>query len=219
MARTGLRVYYHGHDANTTQRPTVRRGSDTCVSSILSKQSASPNALKVRCGLGLLNSTRTNTITDKHKTTLSHWQSGTVRLPVPTICCRHRRRNALANHLQPIDPLDPCVLSGFHALDSPTLWLGARSAADTPSCLTSQTQQYPFSSSTPPFASDMVSTSLFFSPNAPCYAVIRMDPVAMVKKLDDPEALAAARAMTPRSYVVYLIHVTRNPPPMSRMSF
>ncbi|KAL1937866.1 hypothetical protein VTO73DRAFT_12759 [Trametes versicolor] len=50
----------------------------------------------------------------------------------------------------------------------------------------------------------MASTPLFFSPNAPCYAVIRMDPVAMVKKLDDPEALAAARAMTPQSYVVYL---------------
>lgn len=56
----------------------------------------------------------------------------------------------------------------------------------------------------------MVSTSLFFSPNAPCYAVIRLDPVAMVKKLNDPEALAAARAMTPRSYVVYLTHVIRN---------
>ncbi|EIW54207.1 uncharacterized protein TRAVEDRAFT_132815, partial [Trametes versicolor FP-101664 SS1] len=59
----------------------------------------------------------------------------------------------------------------------------------------------------------MVSTSLFFSPNAPCYAVIRMDPVAMVKKLDDPEALAAARAMTPRSYVVYLTHEPELPFP------
>ncbi|OJT08376.1 hypothetical protein TRAPUB_715 [Trametes pubescens] len=55
----------------------------------------------------------------------------------------------------------------------------------------------------------MISRSLFFSPNAPCYAVIRMDPVAMVKKLDDPEALKAARAMAPQSYVVYLTHVIR----------
>lgn len=55
-----------------------------------------------------------------------------------------------------------------------------------------------------PVVGDMASTPLFFSPNAPCYAVIRMDPVAMVKKLDDPEALAAARAMTPQSYVAYL---------------
>lgn len=50
----------------------------------------------------------------------------------------------------------------------------------------------------------MASPRLFFSPNTPCYAVIRMDPVAMVKKLDDTEALDAARAMTPQSYVVFL---------------
>lgn len=51
---------------------------------------------------------------------------------------------------------------------------------------------------------DMASARLFFSPNTPCYAVMRMDPVAMVRKLDDTEAMNAARAMTPQSYVVFL---------------
>ncbi|KAL1937863.1 hypothetical protein VTO73DRAFT_12756 [Trametes versicolor] len=50
----------------------------------------------------------------------------------------------------------------------------------------------------------MASPRLFFSPNTPCYAVIRMDPVAMVRKLDDTEAMDAARVMTPQSYVVFL---------------
>lgn len=54
----------------------------------------------------------------------------------------------------------------------------------------------------------MASPRLFFSPNTPCYAVIRMDPVAMVRKLDDPEAMAAARGMTPQSYVVFLSNVS-----------
>lgn len=54
----------------------------------------------------------------------------------------------------------------------------------------------------------MASPRLFFSPNTPCYAVIRMDPVAMVRKLDDTEAMDAALAMTPQSYVVFLSMVT-----------
>ena len=39
------------------------------------------------------------------------------------------------------------------------------------------------------------------------YAVIQMDPVAMVKHLDDPVALKEARALRPQKYLVYLIDV------------
>ncbi|KAI0629520.1 hypothetical protein C8Q77DRAFT_1042720, partial [Trametes polyzona] len=43
-----------------------------------------------------------------------------------------------------------------------------------------------------------------FSSEPGWYAVIRMDPVTMVKHLDDPQALYAAEAMQPKSYLVYL---------------
>ena len=36
------------------------------------------------------------------------------------------------------------------------------------------------------------------------YAVIRMDPVASVQHLNDPKALEAAKAMTTKSYLVWL---------------
>lgn len=50
-------------------------------------------------------------------------------------------------------------------------------------------------------------TTVFFSPNPGTYAVIRMNPVAMVKDLNDPEALSAAEAIQPKAYVVYLKNV------------
>ncbi|KAI0752787.1 hypothetical protein C8Q80DRAFT_475935 [Daedaleopsis nitida] len=44
------------------------------------------------------------------------------------------------------------------------------------------------------------------------YAVIRMDPVAMVADLQDPIALAEARKMAPKKYLVYLqAHIFRPP--------
>lgn len=59
-------------------------------------------------------------------------------------------------------------------------------------------QQPPSSSERPP---------VFFSPNAGSYAVIRMNPVAMVQDLNDPEALSAAEALQTQAYVVYLKNV------------
>ncbi|RDX46964.1 hypothetical protein OH76DRAFT_1321749, partial [Lentinus brumalis] len=41
-------------------------------------------------------------------------------------------------------------------------------------------------------------------PEDETFAVIRMDPVAMVRHLNDPEALRAAQALSTRSYLVYL---------------
>ena len=49
--------------------------------------------------------------------------------------------------------------------------------------------------------------TIYFGPNPGTYGVIRMDPVAMVQHLNDPEALAEAEAMQPKSYLVYLEHV------------
>ncbi|KAI0365070.1 hypothetical protein BV20DRAFT_955007 [Pilatotrama ljubarskyi] len=48
--------------------------------------------------------------------------------------------------------------------------------------------------------------SVYFSPNPGTYAVIRIDPVAMVEelKLDDAEALSAAKAMHTKSYLICL---------------
>ena len=48
--------------------------------------------------------------------------------------------------------------------------------------------------------------SLLFPPLR-LYAVIQMDPVAMVKHLDDSIALEEARALRPQKYLVYLIDV------------
>ncbi|KAI0692637.1 hypothetical protein C8T65DRAFT_586463 [Cerioporus squamosus] len=41
-------------------------------------------------------------------------------------------------------------------------------------------------------------------PRSDTFAVVRMDPVAMVQHLNDPEALRAAEALSPQSYLVYL---------------
>ena len=43
-----------------------------------------------------------------------------------------------------------------------------------------------------------------FCPTTDSYAVIRMDPIAMVEHLNDAEALASARALRSKSYVVYI---------------
>ncbi|EIW54181.1 uncharacterized protein TRAVEDRAFT_76103, partial [Trametes versicolor FP-101664 SS1] len=43
-----------------------------------------------------------------------------------------------------------------------------------------------------------------FSPNTSTYAVIRMNPIAMVKDLHDPEALAAAEGLQPKAYLIYI---------------
>ena len=47
----------------------------------------------------------------------------------------------------------------------------------------------------------------YFCPMPHRYAAIRMDPVAMVEHLDDPLALAAARAIEARTYLVYIEEV------------
>ncbi|RPD56369.1 hypothetical protein L226DRAFT_538058 [Lentinus tigrinus ALCF2SS1-7] len=48
-------------------------------------------------------------------------------------------------------------------------------------------------------------------PDEESFAVIRMDPVAMVWHLNDPEALKAAEALSPQSYLVYLSENHRLP--------
>ncbi|KAI0740873.1 hypothetical protein C8Q76DRAFT_709310 [Earliella scabrosa] len=55
--------------------------------------------------------------------------------------------------------------------------------------------------------------TIYFGPNPGTYGVIRMDPVAMVQHLNDPEAMAAAQAMQPKSYLVYLEHILALPFP------
>ena len=45
-------------------------------------------------------------------------------------------------------------------------------------------------------------------PKARRFAVVRMDPVAMVEHLHDPVALNAARAMRTKKYLVYLEFVS-----------
>lgn len=49
----------------------------------------------------------------------------------------------------------------------------------------------------------------FFCPLPQRFAVIQMDPVGMVKHYDDPIALAAAQAMKPMKYIVYLRTVSK----------
>ncbi|RPD56388.1 hypothetical protein L226DRAFT_538038 [Lentinus tigrinus ALCF2SS1-7] len=44
----------------------------------------------------------------------------------------------------------------------------------------------------------------WYTPMEGSFAVIRMDPAAMVRHLNDPEALRAAEALSPQSYLVYL---------------
>ena len=43
-----------------------------------------------------------------------------------------------------------------------------------------------------------------YCPSPDSYAVVRLDPVAMVEHLNDREALASARAMKPKTYLVYI---------------
>ncbi|KAI9067449.1 hypothetical protein FKP32DRAFT_261537 [Trametes sanguinea] len=45
-----------------------------------------------------------------------------------------------------------------------------------------------------------------FCPSPGAYAVIRLNPVEMVKHLDDAEALEQAKALTPRFHLIYLLH-------------
>lgn len=49
--------------------------------------------------------------------------------------------------------------------------------------------------------------TVFFSPNTSTYAVIRMNPVAMVQDLNDPEALSAAEALQTKAYLIYIDYV------------
>ena len=39
------------------------------------------------------------------------------------------------------------------------------------------------------------------------FAVVQMDPIAMVKHLNDPDALVAAQQIRPKKYLVYLKYV------------
>lgn len=50
----------------------------------------------------------------------------------------------------------------------------------------------------------MRANTVYYSPNAGSYAVIRLNPVAMVKHLNDSEALSAAEALQTKAYLVYL---------------
>lgn len=50
-------------------------------------------------------------------------------------------------------------------------------------------------------------------PSGRLYAVIQMDPVAMVEHLDDPIALEAAKALHPKKYLIYLEQVCQLPRP------
>ncbi|KAI0327929.1 hypothetical protein GY45DRAFT_1327001 [Cubamyces sp. BRFM 1775] len=45
---------------------------------------------------------------------------------------------------------------------------------------------------------------IFYSPSPRSYAVIRLNPVEMVRPFDDAQALLQAQAMRPKSYLVYL---------------
>ena len=57
-----------------------------------------------------------------------------------------------------------------------------------------------------------------FCPTTESYAVIRMNPVAMVEHLNDAEALASARALRPKSYVVYIDCVSWSYPSMTTLA-
>ena len=47
-----------------------------------------------------------------------------------------------------------------------------------------------------------------FAPNINHFAVVRLNPIVMVQDLDDPEALAEARAMSTKKYPVFLVNVS-----------
>ncbi|KAI0664046.1 hypothetical protein C8Q70DRAFT_215546 [Cubamyces menziesii] len=48
------------------------------------------------------------------------------------------------------------------------------------------------------------SSMIYYSPSPGAYAVIRLNPVEMVRHLQDQDALAQARAMRTRTYLIYL---------------
>ena len=50
----------------------------------------------------------------------------------------------------------------------------------------------------------MATRKTFYSPSPRSYAVIRLNPVEMVRPFDDPQALLEAQAMQPKSYLIYL---------------
>ena len=45
---------------------------------------------------------------------------------------------------------------------------------------------------------------IFYSPSPRSYAVIRLNPVEMVRPFDDAQALLEAQAMQPKSYLIFL---------------
>ncbi len=55
-----------------------------------------------------------------------------------------------------------------------------------------------------PLSDSERANTIFFSPNSSTYAVIRMNPIAMVKDLNDPEALSAAEALPTKAYLIYI---------------
>ena len=57
------------------------------------------------------------------------------------------------------------------------------------------------------------SSMIYYSPSPGAYAVIRLNPVEMVRHLQDQEALAQARAMRTKTYLIYLHRVRRSYPP------
>ncbi|KAJ8461987.1 hypothetical protein ONZ51_g11191 [Trametes cubensis] len=57
----------------------------------------------------------------------------------------------------------------------------------------------------PPTSTFNLRDNITFCPSPGSYAVIRLDPVAMVQRFDDPQALLQAQAMRPKSYLVYLV--------------
>ncbi|KAI0740970.1 hypothetical protein C8Q76DRAFT_608661 [Earliella scabrosa] len=52
-----------------------------------------------------------------------------------------------------------------------------------------------------------------FAPNINYFAVVRLNPIVMVQDLDDPEALAEARAMSTKKYLVFLVNTLWLPMP------
>lgn len=47
----------------------------------------------------------------------------------------------------------------------------------------------------------------YYSPNACAYAAIRLDPVAVVSHLNDPQSSLEAQALRPQTYLIYLDYV------------
>ena len=71
----------------------------------------------------------------------------------------------------------------------------------------SRTQTYPRLPSRHSLNSVMDSMGVPF-PHPCSYAAIQLDPVASVEHLDDEKALAAARSIRPKTYLVYIVRVS-----------